>query len=232
MIVRLLTVWHLANRTPTAILYLVHIRHIKRLCFQTAGHTHTLSASTQAQALVCLNFQTDRLRIASPPPALYSDQYRSRSMARLGGPPLYPHPQSFQQGSASAFRQQPYNATRTTAQGRQIPERQDERAMTMGTFSVERDTQLTSGRIVPGRRRESNSDPFADPTFPKGSMDSRSSPAIMHTRRPSDGLIPGRSVSGASVVSDSTTLVNERSDSTNGRPGRYLIHLAPLRVPP
>jgi RHO1 GDP-GTP exchange protein 1/2 len=91
--------------------------------------------------------------------------------------------------------------------------------MTMGSFSVERDTQLPSGRIVPSRRRESNSDPFADPTFPKASMDSRSSTATTHSRRPSDGLAPGRSVSSASGVSDSTTLVNGRSDSMNGRPG-------------
>jgi RHO1 GDP-GTP exchange protein 1/2 len=91
--------------------------------------------------------------------------------------------------------------------------------MTMGSFSVERDTQLTSGRIVPGRRRESGPDPFADRPSPKGSIDSRGSPGITQSRRPGDGLTPGRSVSSASGISESTTLVNGRSDSTNSRPG-------------
>ena len=91
--------------------------------------------------------------------------------------------------------------------------------MTMGSFTVERDTQLTSGRIVPSRRRESGPDPFADPVSPKGSMDSRGSQAITPLRRPGDASTPERSVSNASDVSDATTLVEGQSDSTSGGHG-------------
>lgn len=168
-----------------------------------------------------------------PPPALNSDNYRSHSMVRPGEPTMYrPAPNSFQQGTASAFRQQPYSsmmASRTTAQGRQIPERVNERAMTMGSYSLDRDpTQLTSGRIVPGRRRESESDNYLDRQSPSGSFGSGVSPpaALSHKpRRPSEGSSgPSRAVSSASMVStisgvsEATTLVNGRNDSMRSRP--------------
>ncbi|KAF7513620.1 hypothetical protein GJ744_008914 [Endocarpon pusillum] len=159
-----------------------------------------------------------------PAAALNSDAFRSRSMARLGGPPLYsPPPGSFQQGSASSFRQQPYNnaGPRITSQGRQIPERLDERAMTMSSYMGDRSdqSQLTTGRVVPGRRRESSSEPSSfDLSTASGSPvsfnTSNSSPTpfspSQKPRRPSDASSPGRNVSSASSV---TTLVNDRADS-------------------
>ncbi|RMD39890.1 hypothetical protein DV735_g5237, partial [Chaetothyriales sp. CBS 134920] len=173
-----------------------------------------------------------------PPPALNNDAYRSRSMVRPGEAPMYrPPPSSFQQGTAGAFRQQPYAGigSRTTSQGRQIPERPDERAMTLGSYSSDRDhTQLTSGRVVPGRRRETASDPFADHSASSFTSATFTSSTIVpnfvsqqpRARRPSEGhaTTPSRAVSAASAISstsamsDSTTLVSSnRSDSMTSR---------------
>ncbi|KAL2426672.1 Rho1 guanine nucleotide exchange factor 1 [Exophiala dermatitidis] len=173
-----------------------------------------------------------------PPPALNNDGYRSRSMVRPGEPTMgYTRtpPSSFQQGTAGAFRQQPYAAmgpSRTTAQGRHIPERPDDnRAMSMGSYSLDRDQaqHLTSGRVVPGRLRESESDPFADRTSLNGSFSSSSSPGysqVPHSRRPSEMNGPARAVSAASATSatsvssdlTNTTMNGSRSDSMRNRP--------------
>lgn len=181
------------------------------------------------------------------PPALNSDAYRSRSMVRPGEPMLYrPPPNSFQQGTAGAFRQQPYTPappTRMTAQGRQIPERMDDRAMSMGSYSsFDRNpqTQLTSGRMIPQARRESSgpqpdADPFSDSNRSATFTSTTSHPIFPSTpkiRRPSEGQLPARTVSQASqashvsqvsqvsqysqasVDSETSTLVNgSRSDS-------------------
>ncbi len=91
-----------------------------------------------------------------PGPALNSDPYRSQSMASMSRPQMYsPSPNNFQQAPASTFRQAPYqsHASRTTAQGRIVPERHDERAMSMTSYPQDRDQHQTmSGRIIPNRR--------------------------------------------------------------------------------
>ena len=172
-----------------------------------------------------------------PPAALNNDPYRSRSMVPSAQPAMHsrpPPPSSFQQGTARDFRQQPYApmGARTTSQGRAIPERMGEdRAMTMGSYSsTDRDhMQLTSGRIVPGRRRESGSDPFSDQHAASATFTSTTtapSSTREHPPRPrrtSDSSQPTRQVSAASAisttsaasgVSDASTLVNgTRSDS-------------------
>ena len=95
-----------------------------------------------------------------------------------------------------------------------------------GYSSTEPDhTQLTSGRIVPGRRRESGSDPFADhaaPSFaqnfnasntpsPTTSMPSRRPPSNGSTHLPSGRAVSAASnTSGYSIISDTTTLTNGR----------------------
>ena len=97
-----------------------------------------------------------------PPPsaALNSDAFRSRSMATGPGQGLVnPAMNTYNQASAASFRQQPYQgvpgASRTTAQGRIVPARQDERAMSMTTRTPERDySQTMSGRVIPNRQRE------------------------------------------------------------------------------
>ena len=167
-----------------------------------------------------------------PPAALNSDNYRSHSMVRPGEPTMYrPPPNAYAPGTASAFRQAPYSSmtTRTTAQGRQIPERMNERAMTMGSYSMDRDhQQLTSGRIIPNRRRESESENHFERQPSGGSYTSNGSPAsnIGHrARRPSDGnVVPSRTVSNISQISnisatsETTTLVDSRADSLQSRP--------------
>lgn len=99
-----------------------------------------------------------------PPPAMNSDPYRSQSMMRPGEVPMY-RPPGYQPGTAGYNRQQQYTGNQggsMTAQGRQIPQRMgDERAMTMGNLMAERE-QLTSGRILPARRRESESEQFPE----------------------------------------------------------------------
>ena len=96
----------------------------------------------------------------------------------------------------------------------------------MGSFAPDRDhtQQLTSGRVVPHRRRESESDnPFADHhASPDGSFNSTtSSPAYgvaPRSRRPSEGSNTPRTVSAASAASASsemttTTMTVSRNDS-------------------
>lgn len=169
-----------------------------------------------------------------PPTAMNNDPYRSRSMVPSAGPPMQarrPPPSSFQRGTAQDIRQQPYagmGGPRTTSQGRQIPERMsgDDRAMTMGSYSVDRDhMQLGSGRMVPGRRRESGSDPFSDAHAVSSTFTSsttapsftRESTATGRSRRTSDGA-PARTVSAASGVSASSTYsgISDTSTLVNG----------------
>ncbi|KAF2646314.1 Rho1 guanine nucleotide exchange factor 1 [Massarina eburnea CBS 473.64] len=92
-----------------------------------------------------------------PSPALNSDSYRSQSMATTSRPQFHsPGPNPISQANAS--RQQPYmnHTARTTAQGRVVPERPDERTMSMTTYTRDHDfSQTMSGRVIPSRRRES-----------------------------------------------------------------------------
>ena len=149
-----------------------------------------------------------------PPPSLNSDGYRSRSMARMGGPPAYqPPPNSFNHTSATAFRQQPYHpGTATTALGRPVPERhQSERAMSMTSYTTGREhTHTTAGRTIPNRRPPSSSGqaPTAQP---------EPQPAVVPNvngkpRPPSDSSTNSRSVSMAStVLPDRTTSVQSQT---------------------
>ena len=151
-----------------------------------------------------------------PPPgvALNCDPFRSRSMATMSNPPYYfPTQNNYNQASASAFRQQPYHpGSRTTAQGRVVPERHDERAMSMTAWTPERDhNQTMSGRVIPNRRRESGqdhatTDPFAA-TNPFGTISPTSPPT--NGRVASAGDQSARTMSMASSI----TMVPERNDS-------------------
>ncbi|KAI9812767.1 MAG: RHO1 GDP-GTP exchange protein 2 [Pycnora praestabilis] len=153
-------------------------------------------------------------------PGVNSDPYRSRSMATMSGPSVYqPPPSNYQQAPANAFRQQPYHSmmARTTAQGRVVPERHDERAMSMTSYSTERDhSQTMSGRIIPNRRRESGQDlPTTEQPSPDDSFDSASpmSPASK-ARTPSQTSVPSRTMSMATTV----VSPSERNDSLKFRP--------------
>ncbi|KAF2139175.1 uncharacterized protein K452DRAFT_300720 [Aplosporella prunicola CBS 121167] len=95
----------------------------------------------------------------APGPALASDPYRSQSLAAAPRPQMYPTPPgSHHVNPAHAFRQQPYtnHMARTTAQGRVVPERPDERTMSLTSFARDNEyAQTMSGRVIPNRRRES-----------------------------------------------------------------------------
>ncbi|KAI9039397.1 putative Rho guanyl nucleotide exchange factor (Rom2) [Aspergillus affinis] len=144
-----------------------------------------------------------------PPPALNSDAYRSRSMARMGGPPGYPpQPNSFNHTSASAFRQQPYNAAAPmTAQGRVVPERHgNERAMSMTSYSADREPThtMSTGRVIPSRRQPSG--PSQPPI--KGYEAEPALPPQVNgkPRPPSDGSTNSLSMSMASTVVPDRTM--------------------------
>ncbi|KAI4087838.1 MAG: hypothetical protein LQ344_006530 [Seirophora lacunosa] len=159
-----------------------------------------------------------------PDPASNADPYRTRSMATLTTPTFNPPLNNQNQASANAFRQQPHQPTssRTTAQGRIVPERQDERAMSMTSFSMERDhNQTMSGRVIPNRRREagletpqaSTSDQILTPVTSAGVHSPNGQSPGSRTMSPHGSAPPSRTMSMASTV-----VPTERSDSLPNRP--------------
>lgn len=148
---------------------------------------------------------------------LNSDPYRSRSMATMPAPPIYPT-NNYPQGPTSAFRQPSYPSmmARTTAQGRVVPERHDERTMSMTSYAYDRDhNQTMSGRVIPNRRRDSGQQhPHPGDyspgggygsTFPEGSG--------LNGRTPSQTSTKSQTVSTASTVVASPT----QNDPTSNR---------------
>ena len=147
-------------------------------------------------------------------PALNNDPYRSQSLA-TGPRPQFSAPGQGQnyQSPANTFRQQPYmnHMARTTAQGRVVPERPDERTMSMTSYRGGADGDygpqqtMMSGRVIPGRRRESGGQELA----PGNQMSPAvSPPASMgpgtKTRNTSQGSIPqARTMSMASTIAPS-----------------------------
>ncbi|KAL8902943.1 MAG: hypothetical protein Q9207_004266 [Kuettlingeria erythrocarpa] len=159
-----------------------------------------------------------------PDPALNADPYRTRSMATMTTPSFSSPANSYNQTPGNSFRQQPYQSmgSRTTAQGRIVPERHDERAMSMTSYSLERDhSQTMSGRIIPNRRRESGHDmpqeqsldqartPVTSPNSQTSTIQSPGS----RTMSPGSSAPPSRTMSMASTV-----VPTERSDSLQHRP--------------
>ncbi|KAI5925818.1 CNH domain-containing protein [Camillea tinctor] len=91
-----------------------------------------------------------------PGPAMRDDPYRSQSLASAPRQPMYQPPPGSFQPLQNNFRQvSPSNPmSRTTAQGRVVPERHDDRSMSMTGYPPERDAHQTmSGRIIPNRMR-------------------------------------------------------------------------------
>ncbi|RAK70924.1 putative Rho guanyl nucleotide exchange factor (Rom2) [Aspergillus fijiensis CBS 313.89] len=143
-------------------------------------------------------------------PALNSDSNRSRSMAKMGGPPMYqPSLSSFNHTSANAIRQQQYTAAAPmTAQGRPVPERNpNERAMSLTTYPTDRDHAYTTstGRVIPPRRQPSGPPSQAPvngyPPEPPSAQNVNGRP-----RPPSDGSTNSRSMSMASTVVPDRTM--------------------------
>ncbi|KAL4925140.1 putative Rho guanyl nucleotide exchange factor (Rom2) [Aspergillus undulatus] len=138
---------------------------------------------------------------AMPHPAMNSDPYRSRSMARLGGPPVHQHP-----SPANISRNMPYNpVTSMTAQGRVVPERHgNERAMSLTSYSMDREPTHTTrtGRVIPNRRQPSGP---AQPPIAQEQSDYADYVNGRH-RPPSDGSTPARTFSMASTVEPDRTM--------------------------
>ena len=152
-------------------------------------------------------------------PALYGDPSRSQSMASMSRPQMYPYGQNYHQAPANAFRQAAYQsntASRTTAQGRVVPEKQDERSMSMTNYPQEREHshQTMSGRVIPNRRA-SQSGPQEMP----GGYYGTQAPAVQ-TRTASMASTTS-TVTGdvsRSMSMASTIVPQDRSDSLQHRP--------------
>ncbi|KAK6956352.1 hypothetical protein Daesc_001629 [Daldinia eschscholtzii] len=87
-------------------------------------------------------------------PAMRDDPYRSQSLASMPRQPVYQNPPY--QTQPNNFRAPPQTtmSSRTTAQGRVVPERHDDRSMSMTGYPPDRDAhQMMSGRIIPNRMR-------------------------------------------------------------------------------
>ncbi|OTB15463.1 hypothetical protein K445DRAFT_61288 [Daldinia sp. EC12] len=87
-------------------------------------------------------------------PAMRDDPYRSQSLASMPRQPVYQNPPY--QNQPNNFRAPPQTtmSSRTTAQGRVVPERHDDRSMSMTGYPPDRDAhQMMSGRIIPNRMR-------------------------------------------------------------------------------
>ena len=173
-------------------------------------------------------------------PALNADPYRTQSMASMRSPATYnPPPSNYNQASANSFRQPSYQSlgSRTTAQGRIVPERHDERAMSMNSFSTERDhNQTMSGRVIPNRRRESTTE-FAIDDGSTPDIPSRT-PTLTNTstrdRTTSPDSTTSRTMSMASTVvppSETNDPLQHRPSVQKGPPSNSAVISAQSRAP-
>ncbi|KAF1816659.1 CNH-domain-containing protein [Eremomyces bilateralis CBS 781.70] len=166
---------------------------------------------------------------SGPPPAMNSDGYRSQSLAsqprpNFPGPGQQPPgPNPYHIAPAHTFRQQPYlnHQARTTAQGRVVPERPDERSMTMASYIPAGESRQTmSGRVIPDRRRESpQGDSFPEEGVPPRSYAPSGAPVTHQTkpRSTSHGSdMQPRTMSMASTIvqPDRTSSLSHRSSSS------------------
>lgn len=141
-----------------------------------------------------------------PGPAMHNDPYRSQSMAAVPRP-QFNAPGPGYVSPANTFRQQPYinHMARTTAQGRVVPERPDERTMSMTSYSRDPEyAQTMSGRVIPSRRRESGDPepaPLVDPNPVSPSFSAGPGSKTRNASHGSQGSIPQiRTMSMASTV--------------------------------
>ncbi|KAJ4298645.1 RHO1 GDP-GTP exchange protein 2 [Collariella sp. IMI 366227] len=165
-----------------------------------------------------------------PAPAMNADPYRSQSLAnyprpQIQRPPAQHYQSQHQESPANAFRHAQYNQqqSRTTAQGRIVPERHmEDRSMTMtGYPSHDRDAHQTmSGRVIPNRKpvgaqthdyigdHASQNPNFSTGYGPPGSQTRTTSMASSITHD------AGRSMSMASTITPPSIAPTEKTDST------------------
>ncbi|KAI1486633.1 CNH domain-containing protein [Biscogniauxia mediterranea] len=136
-----------------------------------------------------------------PGPAMRDDPYRSQSLASAPRQPMYQPPPGSFQPLQNNFRPAPPSnpMSRTTAQGRVVPERHDDRSMSMTGYPPERDAHQTmSGRIIPNRMRApSNEMPVVN-----GNAGGNGSPAYGYAHQ------PGAQTRTMSMASSSTVVDN------------------------
>ncbi|KYK60669.1 Rho guanyl nucleotide exchange factor [Drechmeria coniospora] len=166
-----------------------------------------------------------------PGPALNSDPYRSQSLASGPRPQMYNAPQGpyQQQSPANHFRNAQYghqNSARTTAQGRVVPERHDDRAMSLsGSYHPQdRDSHQTmSGRIIPNRRAPSDASTISN-GYPPQNAGYPGAPGSQTrtTRAPSSGSVPDHSRTMSMASSIAPTITPSESDASTlvQRPSR------------
>ncbi|KAJ5775623.1 uncharacterized protein N7511_000634 [Penicillium nucicola] len=195
------------------------------------GHTRVLNASLPIRDPSALirdqalprNIQTpETLIVRCLPSALNSDATRSRSMAKLSGPPYQTPPSNFNHTSAIASRREQYHAGSPMTQlGRPVPEKHtNERAMSMTSWSSDRDAHImNSGRSIPNRRPPSGHDQQPSPSLDSSA---RTSPDSTFTsRQVSDGSTRSRTMSIASTatatpMSDRTLSVQSQFPQNTG----------------
>ncbi|KAK3069169.1 hypothetical protein LTS18_000411, partial [Coniosporium uncinatum] len=180
-----------------------------------------------------------------PPAALHNDPFRSQSMAG-SRPQMQPGPGgNYNIAPAHTFRQQQYanHPSRTTAQGRIVPERHDERTMSMTSYNRDNDHHQTmSGRIIPGRRRE----PAVDGVIQEraATMQSNAPPSpstvspVTKARRPSQGSnsFSSRTMSLASTAvntinSDRTATMQSNLTKSNSQSTQSPVYTAQRKSP-
>ncbi|EWC44553.1 hypothetical protein DRE_06725 [Drechslerella stenobrocha 248] len=156
-----------------------------------------------------------------PGPALNNDSNRSRSLAGYVPPPTAfgQGPRPYQPGQNQVMNPM----ARQTAQGRHIPERADERSMSMtSTMSDARDSpraQTMSGRVIPFRPRDTGDEhghppvseargaPHFDDRYQQSPIDQhRPSPAMVMSQRSSSSSFPTRPENRDSQMSQASHL--------------------------
>lgn len=170
------------------------------------------------------------------PPALNSNPDRTQSMAnlqtppRLSGPPMYQQP-----SSATTLRQQQYHHAVRTPQGRPVPERRDdERAMSLSSYSTDHEHFRTAtGRTIPIRRPPSGPEQIPSQLLPAQTQQAQQAhqaqqypPPVTepertsgHTRRrPSEASIASRTMSMASTVAPDRTMSLQSTSRPVSRP--------------
>lgn len=162
----------------------------------------------------------------APGPALNSDPYRSQSLASAPRQqPYHPPPNMYQQSLANHSRQAAYshqNSSRTTAQGRVVPERHEDRAMSLtgNSHPQDRDAHQTmSGRVIPNRRAP------ADLPAANGSSSSYANVPGTQTRTPSmvssnGGGDYSRTMSMASTIAPTIAPSESDAGTLAHRPSR------------
>ncbi|KAM0280636.1 hypothetical protein ACHAQH_003943 [Verticillium albo-atrum] len=173
-----------------------------------------------------------RFHQGGPAPSTMNDPYRSQSLASAPRQPHYqPPPSAYQQQApANAFRHAPYNpnSSRTTAQGRVVPERHDDRSMSMtgGYPPQERDGQHSSyqtmsGRVIPNRRAPAElptSNSVPNTGYSNGGYPPAPGSQTRTTSMVSSSADTQRTMSMASTITMPVTLADSDTTTLGHRP--------------